>query len=130
MGLGEAEFPVVESADIGRRHRRLLCLERSAGRRQDVPGFDEVALVDVECGDGQRYSYGDDWLVEEHMLAQAHDEERARWVVGTALDLKVQATVLSVFDVEHFAVGPTAQARPPYALPLGLHGTYVAAQGR
>ena len=130
MGLGEAEFPAVESADVGRPYRRLLCLERSAGRRLDVPGFDQVALIDVGSGQGQRFSYGDDWLVEEHLLARAGDEQRARWVIGTALDLKAQTTVLSVFEADHIADGPTAQARLPYALPLGLHGTYVAAPGR
>ena len=129
MGLAEAEFPVVDCADVGRRHGRILCLQRSAGRRADVPGFDEVALIDVERGSSQRFSYGDDWLLEEHILARAHDEERARWVIGTALDLNAQTTVLSVFEADHIADGPAVQARLPYALPLGLHGAYVPASG-
>ncbi len=129
MGLGEAEFPVVESSDVGRDYRQVLCLERRASHQSDVPGFDQVALIDVEGGDGQRFAYGDDWLVEEHVMARARCEERARWVIGTALDLKSQATVLSVFKASHIGDGPVAQARLPYALPLGLHGTYVPAEG-
>jgi carotenoid cleavage dioxygenase len=33
---------------------------------------------------------------------------------------------LSVFDAEHLADGPLAQASLPYVLPLGLHGQFVA----
>jgi len=35
--------------------------------------------------------------------------------------------VLSIFDCERLADGPVAQARLPYALPLGLHGFFQAA---
>lgn len=127
LGDEEREFPVVEAVDVGRRHRRVLCLERSADRRPDLPGFDAVAMVDVENGNSQRFSYGDEWLVEEHVLARAHDEERSRWIVGTALDLRSSVTVLSAFDANRLADGPVVQARLPYAMPLGLHGTYVPA---
>ena len=44
----------------------------------------------------------------------------------TALDLREDKTVLSVFDVHGVADGPIAQARLPYSVPLGLHGSYVA----
>lgn len=37
VGQLEAEFPVVERADVGVRHEHVLCLERSAARPPDVP---------------------------------------------------------------------------------------------
>lgn len=85
---------------------------------------DQVALINVESGDSQRFSYGDDWLVEEHLLVRADGETRSRWIVGTSLDLAERQTVVSIFNAEALDDGPVAQARLPYALPLGLHGTY------
>lgn len=73
-----------------------------------------------------RFSYGDDRLVEEHLLVRADGETRSRWIVGTALDLAERQTVLSIFNAEALDDGPVAQARLPYSLPLGLHGTYRA----
>lgn len=129
IGAQESEFPVIDPADVGVRSERILCLERSAGRPKDLPGFDEVALVDIEMGDSHRYSYGQDWMVEEHLLVRGSGEDRSRWIIGTALDLRAGETVLSVFDVAGLGDGPIAQARLPYALPLGLHGTFVPTAG-
>jgi all-trans-8'-apo-beta-carotenal 15,15'-oxygenase len=127
IGEYDAEFPVVASGDVGRRHRSILHLERSDGRRADVPGFDVVALRDMETGDSQRFAYGDDWLVEEHVFAGARGEREPRWVVGTALDMRTDQTVVSVFDATALGAGPITQARLPFSLPQGLHGSFVPA---
>ena len=124
LGFQEAEFPIVDAADVGVRHRRVLCLERGQSRSLESPGFDQVALINVEEGEAQRFVYGDDWLVEEHVFARAHDEERSSWVVGTAIDMRANETVVSVFESNNISDGPVSQARFPYALPLGLHGTF------
>ena len=47
------------------------------------------------------------------------------WAIGTALDLTTNATMLSIFDALNLAAGPIVQARLPYALPLGFHGTFA-----
>jgi carotenoid cleavage dioxygenase len=77
-------------------------------------------------GEVRRFKYGDDWLVEEHVFAGVRGDPASRWILGTALDLREDKTVLSVFDVHGVADGPIAQARLPYSVPLGLHGSYVA----
>jgi carotenoid cleavage dioxygenase-like enzyme len=104
-----------------------LHLERTAQRRIDLPGFDVVALYDVKSGTSRRFAYGDGWLVEEHLFVAPPGEPRPRWIIGTALDTNADQTVLSVFDVDNVADGPIAQARLPYSLPLGLHGSYTGA---
>lgn len=124
IGEQEGEFPIVATNDASRLYDRVLCVERGTGRTLDVPGFDQVALIDIHSGAARRFSYGDDWLVEEHLLISAPGEAVPRWIVGTALDTRDQSTVLSVFDAEHVSDGPIAQARLPYSLPLGLHGTF------
>jgi len=121
----DAEFPVVEPAAVGRQHDRLLYLERSPDRPARLPGFDRVALRQA-TGEVRRFKYGDDWLVEEHVFAGVRGDPASRWILGTALDLREDETVLSVFDVHGVADGPIAQARLPYSVPLGLHGSYVA----
>ena len=128
LGTPEAEFPVIESAHVGHRHRNVLCLERSDARSADSPGFDQIALINVETGDAQRFVYGDEWLVEEHVFASRLGMQRSDWIVGTAIDLRARQTVLSVFEANGISNGPMLQARFPYALPLGLHGSFHAAQ--
>ena len=81
----------------------------------------------MEDGATQRFDYGAEWMAEEHILVPEHSAAgaRARWIVGTALDLRRKETVLSVFLAADVADGPVAQARLPYALPIGLHGCFT-----
>src|SRR5215831_221818 len=125
IGSFEAEFPVVAPQDVGRRFEHTLCIERSQARPLDLPGFDQVALLNVHSGGHQCYRYGDDWLVEEHVFA-FDDSGDPRWIVGPAIDMRARQTVVSVFESANVAAGPVAQARLPYALPLGLHGFFQA----
>ena len=72
------------------------------------------------------YAFGDDWMLEEHLVVAGQDARKAKWAVGTALDCRRRATVVAVYDLDDIASGPVASARLPYALPLGLHGTFLA----
>ena len=48
-------------------------------------------------------------------------------ILGTVHDLAQKKTVLSCFAADALRDGPVAQAVLPHALPLGLHGAFVAA---
>ena len=123
----EGEFPVVDPVVVGRKNKEVLCVGRSSSRSDDVPGYDEVVVFDVDSGVAQRFAYGDDYLVEEHVFLpdSSHVSSPARWIVGTALDLRRKRTIVSLFRATSVADGPIARAVLPYALPLGLHGCYV-----
>jgi len=125
---GEAEFPRVDPRLVGRRYRRVIAVGRSAGRDRSSFGFDEIRAIDVGTGAMETFNYGPQWLVEEHILVPdpADDKEGSGWIVGTALNLAAKSTIVSVFDAGSIAAGPIAQARLPYALPLGLHGNFRA----
>ncbi|MCW7536259.1 carotenoid oxygenase family protein [Aquabacterium sp. A7-Y] len=123
----EGEYPAVAAEEIGQRYRQVVFARRSPQRDPTVPGFDQVASFDVEEGGVDFYEYGADWLVEEHVIASDCNVPGQRWVIGSALDLLEQQTVLSVFDAGALRAGPVMQARLPYALPVGLHGSFVAA---
>jgi len=124
----EAEFPVVEPRVVGQRYQALLCISRSTGRPLDLPGWDRLTAVDVEDGSASFYDFGDDWMLEEHLYVPdaGQPDAKARWIVGTALNLRTAKTVLSVFAADAIQAGPVAQAVLPYALPVGLHGTFRA----
>jgi carotenoid cleavage dioxygenase len=124
IGETEGEFPVIAPGHVGRPDAPLVCLERTPTRPASLPGFDVVAWRGSD-GRTSRFVYGDDWLVEEHVFAAHRGDSAPRWIVGTALDTRNEQTVLSVFDVRGLADGPVVQARLPYSIPLGLHGTYT-----
>lgn len=116
----EAEFPRIDPRRVGLRHRHVV---HATQIRPDLPGFGAVARTDVETGRSDRFSYGAQAIVEEHLFAP--DGSKPGWVLGTALDFGRQRTVLSCFAADHLQAGPVAQATLPYALPLGLHGAFV-----
>jgi carotenoid cleavage dioxygenase len=124
----EGEFPVIDPDFVGRRQREVLCVGRSDSRDPTVPGFDEIVSFDVESGVAKRFSYGKDWLVEEHVFAPG-GSGKSEWIVGTALNMTRRQTMVSVFPASSISDGPVAQASLPYALPLGLHGCFVPNSG-
>ena len=128
VGELEGEFPVVDACDVGRRNRAVLCIGRSPTRSADVPGYDQLVMFNVEEGSSERFVYGNDWMVEEHILVPNAGSigERASWIVGTALNMRTKRTALSVFDACAIASGPIARVTLDSALPLGLHGCFAS----
>jgi len=123
-----AEFPRIDPRFAGRRHTQLFMAERVAVSNR--PGFDCVARLNVDSGKVDRYRYGADVMVEEHVFILARSasaKEGEGWLVGTALDLRNQRTLLSVFDARRLAQGPLAQGSMDRAVPLGFHGTFIPA---
>ena len=118
----EAEFPRIDPRRVGMRHRQVV---HATQIRRDLPGFGAVARTDVETGLSQRFVYGQQTMVEEHVFVP--DGAKPGWVLGTVLDFGRQKTLLSCFAADNLAAGPVAQATLPYALPLGLHGAFVPA---
>lgn len=118
----EAEFPRIDARLTGLRHRQVL---HASGHAQERPGFTAVALTNVETGASERFEYGPKRMVEEHIYVPGTGTQG--WILGTTLDLERKCSVLSCFSAGHLSDGPVAEATLPYALPLGLHGMFVAA---
>ena len=129
--LGDiAEFPRVHPRLVGQRANFLLSTAtwlRHSGR--DIGLFHGVQLVDMTSGKADRYDYGVDHVVEEHILVPrpGSTRERDAWLLGTTFDAKRQITMLHLLDAQRVAAGPIAQAALPYKLPLGFHGNFTAA---
>ncbi|GAA4356512.1 carotenoid oxygenase family protein [Variovorax defluvii] len=118
----DAEFPRIDPRRVGLRHRRVVHATQVTKER---PGFAAVAYTNVETGRSQRFVYGAQAMVEEHLLVP--DGRGPGWILGTVLDLVQRKTVLSCFAADRLAAGPVAQAVLPRALPLGLHGMFSPA---
>jgi carotenoid cleavage dioxygenase len=125
---GSVEFPRVDTRAVGERYRQLYHAAR-LGPANGQPGFDGIRRLDLDTGEIDAFRYGEGVLIEEHVFVadRARTQEGAGWLIGTALDVNRGQTVLSVFDAMRLSAGPLAQARLPYALPLGLHGNFAAA---
>lgn len=127
----ETEFPVIDPRVSTRRNHRLvfLCADRSAPAGH--PLLNQVGVYDDRDERLSTYRYPDHQLPEEHLFVPAPGSapERQGWVVGSALDVGADRMLLNVFDVTALDAGPIATATLPYALPFGLHGTFVAAPG-
>ena len=123
----ELEFPTVDPRISTRRHSRLiaLCADNHSGVVHG--GLNGVCSFNLESGKLERYDYPDSQIPEEHLFVATPGSkpECGGWVLGTALDWEMDATVLNVFDADAINSGPVATAVLPYALPLGLHGKFV-----
>jgi all-trans-8'-apo-beta-carotenal 15,15'-oxygenase len=127
---GTVEFPRFDPRRIGRASRCVYLMGRQGGEGE-LFGFNTVRRFDQRTAQLQEYRYGPGVVAEEHVFVPAPgtDAEERGWLVGTSYDWRQRRTTLSVFDAAAVADGPLAQATLPYALPLGIHGQFVAAAG-
>ena len=126
---GEVEFPRIDPRRIGVSARWLLtgASWRTFADRKNAL-LHGLQLLDTQTGRRQRFDYGEQMVVEEHILVPKPGKsgELDAWLLGTTFDARRQATVLNVLDAAHIADGPVAQAVLPYLLPLGFHGNFTA----
>lgn len=122
------EFPTVDPRISGLRHEHVTCLAYAGDDRSANGHLNSVARLNIDSGDWQRYRYPDHELPEEHLFVPAPNSKpnTQGWVIGSFLDVRSKQTGLNVFNAEALADGPIAHASLPYALPLGLHGKFVA----
>jgi carotenoid cleavage dioxygenase len=122
----DGEFPRIDPRHVGQRTRYLFHAGRSQAMPRELFGMNVVARLDVESGRLQRFDFGPDVLVEEHVFVPSPGtKEGSGWLLGTAWNRIERRTMFSVFDAEAVEAGPIARAALPYGLPLGLHGTFV-----
>lgn len=123
------EFPRVHPQRNGTATRYLVA---AAAWRAFAPGdrhFHGVALRDLESGRVDRFDYGIDTVVEEHLFVPkpGRTGELDAWLLGTTYDAAHQISRLNLLDARHVVDGPIATAILPYVLPYGFHGNFAAA---
>jgi all-trans-8'-apo-beta-carotenal 15,15'-oxygenase len=127
---GAIEFPRIDPRRIGIAARYVA----SVAAWKDTPRrrgglFHGVQVRDLQTGRVDRFDYGEQAVVEEHILVPKPrgTGELDAWLVGTIFDAKRKVTIVNVLDARHVSAGPIAQAALPYWLPLGFHGNFTAA---
>ena len=124
---GNVEFPRIDPRRIGLPARSLVCAA-SWRRPRGVEGtlFHGLQVRDLQSGRVERYDYGEDAVVEEHIVVPkpGMTDERDAWLLGTTFDARRQVTSLNLLDARRLADGPIARAALPYWLPFGFHGNF------
>lgn len=125
----QAEFPSFDSRRRCQRYERLVMLTADAGDPTPHSTLNQLSVVHLDSGKRKSYSYPINQIPEEHLYLADNEQapERGGWIMGTAYDYVADRTLLSLFDADRVDAGPVASATLPYGLPLGLHGTFVAA---
>lgn len=128
LPLPFAEFPRYDQRHGGQRTSKLIMLTRNRDVDPHVFGLNAVTVLDRARARVSTFGYGPAVIAEEHVfVARRPDSPESRgWVIGTAFDWRAHRTSLHIFDADAIEAGPIATARLPYALPLGLHGQFVA----
>lgn len=125
---GAVEFPRIDSRFTGLRNRDLYTLLRTDAPAQSR-GFNAVMRRNLDTGKTDSFDYGEQFVVEEHLFVPrpGSSGEGDGWLIGSALNVVKNISVVSVFEAGKLADGPIARASLPYALPLGFHGAFVSA---
>ena len=121
------EFPSIDPRVSTVRNHRLVMLSSDDSAPASHPMLCAVSVFDDRDDRRVSYRYPDHQIPEEHLFVPAPGSapETRGWIVGSALDVKQDRTLLNVFAVDALDAGPIATATLPYALPLGLHGKFV-----
>ncbi|MDF1719202.1 MAG: carotenoid oxygenase family protein [Minwuia sp.] len=120
------EFPRVHPARMGQRtdHAVMLLADPDAGAAH--PYFTTTAMVNQDSGRVDAFVHDAREIAEEAVFVPATaGNDGTGWVLQTVLDFGVSRTRLKIFDASDLASGPVAVATLPYALPLGLHGSFM-----
>ena len=128
LSAESGEFPRVDPRHVGQPTGALFIASRAPTMPDGLFGLNAVARLDGRSGRMQRFDYGAETLVEEHVFVpRSGAAEGEGWLIGTARNWLTRRTMFSVFEASAIADGPIAQAQLPYGLPLGLHGAFVEA---
>ena len=115
-----SEFPRVCDHLVGLKNKYLFHLSSS---HQSL-WSDTVCAVNLDTGNIDKFDYGTEFLVEEHVSVNPVKVEGKGYLVGTALHVPTKRTCLNIFKESNLADGPIVRAWLPYHLPLGFHGNF------
>ncbi len=121
---GDSEFPRIDPRFATRRNNFLYGVEKTSLQSH---WFDGVRRINLSRGTMDRFVYGIDHLVEEHVFVPrpGSRKEGDGWLVGTTLHWPTRRTCFNILDAQNLSAGPQARAWLPMPAPLGFHGQFV-----
>lgn len=117
----DVQFPRIDDRVQGRRYRKAFVngtVRPTAGR---VDGFDTVAVIDVESGARDEFSFGDGAYCGEPVFVPRGAEEGDGWLLCLVWDSERNESVLAILDACRVSAGPVARVQMPARVPGGFH---------
>ena len=120
-----AEFPRADPSLSG--WPRSTTIHATSDR--NGPLFHGLATYNWRTGRADAFDFGGAHLVEEAVFVPRPEAkgELDGWLLAPSVNLVAKATELHVFDARQVAAGPLCSWRADVALPVSLHGAFVAA---
>lgn len=118
-----SEFPRVSNHKVGLRNDYLYRLSSNVGSLW----HNQVSALNTHTGKEDKYAYGQEFLVEEHVPVNPNNKEGEGYLMGTALHVPSKRTCLNIFELDNISAGPICRAWLNHHLPLGFHGNFVPA---
>jgi carotenoid cleavage dioxygenase len=120
------EFPRIDERRTGVRHRYGY-----AARSGSSVATDQTALVkyDLETGRCETHEFGAGRATSEGVFVAARESgaEDEGWVLAYVYDAARNSSDLVVLDAQDFSARPRAVVELPQRVPMGFHGSWVAA---
>lgn len=119
------EFPRIDDAVAGRRHRYGYCTR--AGDRPEEPSWEGLVKYDFQRDESTRYEPGPNRSASEAVFVRASDGtgEDEGWVLVVVYDATRDASDLVILDATSFAGPPVATVHLPARVPFGFHGSWI-----
>ena len=120
-----AEFPRSDGRFAGEARRYSV----HATADHAGPLFHGLSVHDWKTAVADTYDFGPSHMVEEAVFTPRPGgaDELDGWLLAPSVNLTARATELHVFDARHVSDGPICTWRADVALPVSLHGVFVAA---
>ncbi|WNC69821.1 carotenoid oxygenase family protein [Thalassotalea nanhaiensis] len=118
-----SEFPRVCDHITGLKNNYLYHLSST----NNSLWSDTVSSFNTNTGKEDKYIFGKEYLVEEHITVCPKRKEGSGYLIGTALHVPSKRTCLNIFNANNLAEGPIARAWLNNHLPLGFHGNFKMA---
>jgi all-trans-8'-apo-beta-carotenal 15,15'-oxygenase len=121
---GDSEFPRIDPRYSTLRNTQLFSVEKSSVASH---WYDAVRKINLRSGAVDRFVYGADYLVEEHVFVPRSQSapEGDGWLVGTALHWPSRRTCMNILKADRLSDGPVARVWLPMPAPLGFHGQFL-----
>eukprot|EP00898_Chlorokybus_atmophyticus_P000238 jgi/Chlat1/1214/Chrsp115S00745 len=119
------EFPTINGAAFGKKHRYIYCgASRHPTRNQP---FGTWVKFDVDTGATSEFSLGRSHFFQEpEFVSRANPtSEDDGWLMGLVYDSIEDRTDLVILDAKDMEAGPVATCHLKHHVPYGLHGNYV-----
>ena len=117
----DIQFPRIDDRFQGRRYGKAFVNGTARPGAGRVDGFDSIAVIDVETGMRDEYSFGEGAYCGEPVFVARGAEEGDGWLLCLVWDSTTNESCLAILDAHAVAAGPVARIHMPARVPGGFH---------